>query len=437
MPIVKTVHLLYGKGGMELSVPEAAQVLRGQDVPAAADAQKEVRRALLAEPIDSPPLPSIIKEKSPRTVAITISDITRPVPNRTILPPLLEILNHNGIADSQMVIIIGTGLHRESTAAERELLVGREILERIEVIDHRPRDRATLVRVSDSPPVYLNKRFAEADLRIVTGLVEPHFMAGFSGGRKGVCPALVDLETVQRFHGFQALADPRADNGCLEGNPCHDIALKIARSVGLDLLLNVAITRDRRLAAVWAGDLVAAHAAACRQVAEWVTAEISGPFDLVVTCGGGFPLDATFYQTVKGMVTAMPALGETSTLLQVSECAEQLGSAVYTELMLGYDNDWRRFLADIEADQDHTHLDQWEYQMQARVLDRIGLDRLWLASDGIPQEMQRHLSVTPLPGDGDARSRAQAAIDRYVAAHPEARIAVIPEGPYTMLRVTS
>ncbi|NIA20959.1 MAG: DUF2088 domain-containing protein, partial [Anaerolineaceae bacterium] len=186
---MKTVDLLYGKTGMQLSVPDSAQVLRGEDVPAAADAEKEVRRALLAEPIDSPPLPSIVKAKNPRTVAITISDITRPVPNRAILPPLLEILNHNGIADSQMVIIIGTGLHRESTAAERELLVGREILERIEVFDHRPRDRATLVRVSDWPPVYLNKRFAEADLRIVTGLVEPHFMAGFSGGRKGVCPA--------------------------------------------------------------------------------------------------------------------------------------------------------------------------------------------------------------------------------------------------------
>ncbi|NIA22293.1 MAG: DUF2088 domain-containing protein, partial [Anaerolineaceae bacterium] len=278
--------------------------------------------------------------------------------------------------------------------------------------------------------------FAEADLRIVTGLVEPHFMAGFSGGRKGVCPALVDLETVQRFHGFGALADPRAAAGRLEGNPCHDIALKIARSVGVDLLLNVAVTRDRRLAAVWAGDLVAAHAAACRQVAEWVTAEISGPFDLVVTCGGGFPLDATFYQTVKGMVAALPALGETSTLLQTSECAEQLGSQAYTELMLGYDNHWRRFLADIEADKDRTHLDQWEYQMQARVLDRIGLDRLWLASDGIPQEMQRHISVTPLLGDGEARNRAQAAIDRCVAAHPKARIAVIPEGPYTMLGVT-
>ena len=440
MPTMKTVHLLYGKKGMDLIVPDSAQVLTGQDIPPAADAEKEVLRALLAAPIESPPLPWIVKEKKPRTVAITISDITRTVPNRVILPPLLQILNQNEIADSQIVIIIGTGMHRESTSEERELLVGREILDRIEVIDHQPRDRSALVKVSDRPPVYLNKRFAEADLRIVTGYIEAHFMAGFSGGRKGVCPALVDLETVQRFHGFETLADPRADTGILEGNPCHEIALKIARGVGVDFLLNVAITRDRQIAGIYAGDLQAAHAAGCRQVADWTTAEIGGAFDLVITCGGGFPLDATFYQTVKGMVTAMPALGETSTLLQVSDCAEQLGSAVYTELMLGYDNLWRRFLADIEADEDHTKLDQWEYQMQARVLDRIGLDRLWFASDGIPQEMQRHISVTPLLGDGDARSRAQAAIDRYVAAHPahpKARIAVIPEGPYTMLRVTS
>ena len=434
MPTMKTVHLLYGKDGMDLQVPDSAQVLRGQNIPAVADAREAVLRVLLAEPIEAPPLPAIINQKKPRTVAITISDITRPVPNRVFLPPLLQVLNHNQIDDSQIVIIIGTGLHRQSTPEERRMLVGHQILERIETIDHQPRDRAALVKVSDAPPVYLNKRFAEADLRIVTGYIEAHFMAGFSGGRKGVCPALVDLETVQRFHGFETLADPRADTGRLEGNPCHDIALKIARKVGVDFLLNVAITGDRRIAGVYAGHLEAAHAAGCKQVAQWTTAEIDGPFDLLITNGGGLPLDATFYQTVKGMVTAMPALAETSTLLQVSQCGEQLGSAAYRELMLGYANQWRRFLDDIEADKGHTKLDQWEYQMQARVLDRIGMDRLWFVSDGIPQEVQQRLSVKPILGDGDARIRAQGAIDRFLAARPEARVAVIPDGPYTMLR---
>jgi hypothetical protein len=152
-----------------------------------------------------------------------------------------------------------------------------------------------------------------------------------------------------------------------------------------------------------------------------------------VTCGGGAPLDQTFYQTVKGMCTALPALGSNTTMLMVSHCGEGVGSKAYTDLMLAYDNDWRRFLADIAATDD-TKLDQWEFQMQARVLERIGMERLLLASDGIPMDTQKRLSVTPLTGDGDAQTRAQWAIDQFVTRNPNARVAVIPEGPYTLLR---
>jgi hypothetical protein len=169
-------------------------------------------------------------------------------------------------------------------------------------------------------------------------------------------------------------------------------------------------------------------------VREWSSAAIDGPFDLVVTNGGGFPLDTTFYQTVKGMCTALPALDEKSTLLIVSGCADGLGSRCFSEMVLRYDNDWRRFLADIAAHRDRTELDQWELQMQSRVLERIGLDKLWLATDGIPPETRKHIAVTPLEGPGDAAARAQAAIDEFVRAHPAARVAIIPDGPYVMLK---
>ena len=267
----------------------------------------------------------------------------------------------------------------------------------------------------------------------MTGYIEPHFMAGFSGGRKGVCPALVDLATVQRFHGFDTLADGRADNGILQGNPCHQIALNVAREVGVDFLLNVAITRERRIAGVFAGELDAAHLAGCRQVAQWSSVAIDGPFNLVVTNGGGFPLDTTFYQTVKGMCTALPALAGHSTLLIVSGCADGLGSRCYADLMLRYDNDWRRFLADIAAHRDRTELDQWQLQMQSRVLARIGREKLLLATDGVPMDIRRRVAVTPVEGPGDAAARAQAAIDRFVATRPDARVAAIPDGPYVML----
>ena len=286
----------------------------------------------------------------------------------------------------------------------------------------------------DAPPVSVCRRFAESDFRIVTGYIEPHFMAGFSGGRKGVFPALVDLASIQRFHGFDTLASPLADNGILDGNPCHEIALEIAKTVGVDFLFNVAITRDREIAGIYCGDLVEAHLAGCREVTEWTTAEVPGPLDLVVTCGGGYPLDQTFYQTVKGMCTALPALGPGSTLLQVSGCGEGIGSQAYTKLMLRWGRDWRGFLAFIEANRHETSLDQWELQVQCRVLDRTGSGRLWFASDGIPTERQQQLGVTPLLGEGDAIRRAQRAIDEFLSSRPGARLAVIPEGPYTMLR---
>ena len=436
MANVKTVEMLYGKEGMKLNVPASTVVLEGQQIPPLTESRTAVIKAL-ETPIGCDSLAELIKAKRPTSVAITISDITRPVPNKQFLPAMLEVLNKAGVDDSQIVIIIGTGLHRPSSDGERELLIGQEILNRIETIDHLVADPKTLVQISDHPPISVCRRFAEADFRIVTGYIEPHFMAGFSGGRKGVCPALVDLKTVGRFHGYDTLASPFADNSILEGNPCHEIALKVARTVGVDFLFNVAITRDRDIAGIYCGHLTRAHQAGCRQVGEWNTAYVDEPFDFVVTNGGGFPLDQTFYQSVKGMCTALPALARGSTLLQVSHCREGLGSEAYTELMLRYDNDWHSFIENIKANRGKTDLDQWEYQMQARVLDKIGIENLWFVSDGIPAELQKQISVTAILSDEDAPIRAQRAIDQYMSSNPDARIAAIPEGPYVMLRKRS
>ena len=430
---MKKIKILYDKEGMELNVPALAEVLEGQDIPAIANCDKAIQKAL-DSPIGSAPLKDLLHVKKPSTVAITISDITRPVPNKIFMPQLLKVLNTSDIKDSQIVIVIGTGMHRPSSPAEREILLGAEIIKRIEVIDHLSDSPETLTKVSDDPPVSLCKRFSDADFKIVTGYIEPHFMAGFSGGRKGVCPALVDLKTIEMFHGYKTLANPNAENGLLKDNPCHEIALKIAKTVGIDFLFNVSITKDRKIAGIYCGDLDKAHLVGCREVASWVTADIERGYDLVITNGGGYPLDQTFYQTVKGMCTAMPALNENSTLLIISHCGEQLGSDAYTNLMLRYNNDWKRFLVDIKVNSNHTDLDQWEFQMQARVLNHIGQKNLWFVSDGIADEIQKQISVSPILGQGDAQKRAQQAIDKYVENNPNAKIAVIPEGPYTMLR---
>ncbi len=417
---------------MCLNAPDTTVTLAGDDMVALPDPSAAVRTALAA-PVGCPPLAELVSARKPKSVAITVSDITRPVPNRVFLPIMLDLLNAAGVPDSRIIIIIGTGLHRPSTPAERDIILGGEILKRVEVIDHMADRPDTLKQISAQPPISVNQRFADADFRIVTGLIEPHFMAGFSGGRKGVCPALVDLATLQRFHGYATLADPNAENGRIENNPCHAISLHVAKTVGVDFLLNVTINRDRAITGIYCGEIELAHARGCAAVRKAVSATVESPFDLVITNGGGFPLDQTFYQTVKGMCAALPALHATSKLMIVSHCGEGLGSPHFAQTMLRYSGDWRTFLADI-ARTAETRQDQWQFQMQARVLERIGVENLWFVSDGIPADVQTRLAVTPVTGSGSAQERAQRALDAFSAAHPHARIAVMPEGPYVLLQ---
>lgn len=427
----KKIHLLYGKTGLTVRVPDSAHVLECPKIPSLADPQAAVRDALM-NPIKSPALEELLKMHKPATVAVTISDITRPVPNRAFLPVILDTLNRCGVADSQIVIIVGTGMHRPSTRDEHVHLVGEDILSRVEVVDHRANDASTLTRVCDDPPVSVCSRFAQADFKIVTGYIEAHFMAGFSGGRKGVCPALVDLQTIRNFHGYRTLSSPHADTGNLRNNPCHEISLKVARAVGVDFLFNVAINDKREMAGIFCGDLEAAHLAGCEQVARWTTAKLAGPYDMVITNGGGYPLDQTFYQTVKGMCTALPALSENTVLLQASACGEGLGSSHYADMLMRYGRRWEEFLRDI-SDESNFSVDQWEFQMQTRVVKRIGVENLRLVTDGVSVDVQKKLCLTPVLGEGDAQTRLQHAVDEFVAKNPSARIAVIPEGPYTIL----
>ncbi|MCZ7647923.1 MAG: nickel-dependent lactate racemase [Planctomycetota bacterium] len=424
------VRMRFGREGFTLRAPARAEVLEASPIPALSDPRAAVREAL-ERPLGAPPFRQIVRGKRPRRVAITISDFTRPVPNELLVGALLDALNAEGVADAQATVLIATGMHRPSTPREREEMLGA-VLKRCAVVDHVASDASSLVKVSDDPPVSVNRLFLEADLKVVTGLIEPHFMAGYSGGRKGICPGLVDLATVQRFHGYRIMGDPRAENGILEGNPCHAESLRVARLVGCDFLLNAAIAHDRRPAGIWGGGMEAAHAAGCAQVGAWNGVRLDGLYDLVVTNGGGYPLDATYYQTVKGMCAALPALRERSTLLSASGCGEGVGSPEFTATMARWGRDWRGFLKHIEGS-GVTVKDQWQFQMQTRVLERIGVERLLLATDGLPPETQAGLGVTPLPGAGPAPERVQRFLDEFSARRPDARIALIPEGPYAML----
>ncbi len=405
------ISLRYGRSHASLNLPEHADVLTGPQIPALPDAAAAVREAL-RNPIGSQPLRTLVEAAKPETVAISISDITRPVPNELLIEAVLEELAAAGVEESAVVVIVATGMHRESTAEERRTMLGDSLPSRLEVIDHTAHDSGSVRRVSEDPPVGVCSRFLDADFRIVTGLIEPHFMAGFSGGRKGVCPGLVDLDTVQRFHGVGTMGDPNSVEGRLDGNPCHEISTEVAGIVGPEFLLNVAITHGREVAGVYAGELTAAFRAGCEDVARWTSAEVEDAYGLVVTSAGGYPLDKNFYQTVKSMCTALPALGEESTLLVLSAC-DEVGEPDFVKLYDRFGPDWRAFLEHIETS-GVTDKDQWEYQMQTRVLSRVGVEGLVLANDGLDAATQRKIATTPCPGDGDAiaRRRASSTIGR-------------------------
>lgn len=432
-------EILYDRGKLTVEHDDACDVLRPGHAEALPDQQGAVAEAL-SRPIGSAPLADVARAKVGGRVVIVISDITRPVPNRVILPPIFDVLHEVGHERDAITILIATGMHRPSTPEERVELVGPDIVRRYCIVDHHA-DRQDELLLLDEPTasgtkVWIDRLYAEADLKIVTGFIEPHFMAGYSGGRKAVCPGLVNLETIQKFHSPTFLEDPKATFGVLDGNPCHVEALEVARRVGIDLLVNVTVTTDQEITGVFVGEFERAHEAGCEAVADALGIEVHKQYDVVVTCGGGYPLDTTFYQTVKGMCFAEPFVKQGGTMVIASGCAEGIGSDVYLDIMRRYAGGrWQQFIDDTKAS-DRTEKDQWEYEMQCRVLRKVGVEGLTFVTDAVNAATLADCSVTPAPGCGERP--AQQILDDLLASlrtkHPGAEWAVIPTGPYILPR---
>lgn len=433
-------EVLYDKGTLIVEHDDTWDVLRPGHVDVLVDQAGAVREAL-GRPIGAAPLGEIAKAKVDGKVVIVISDITRPVPNRVILPPILEVLHRAGHKPEAITVLIATGMHRPSTPEERVELVGPDIVEKYRIVDHHADRQDELVLLPEptasGTKVWIDKLYADADLKIVTGFIEPHFMAGYSGGRKAVCPGLVNLETIQKFHSPAFLEDSKANFGVLDGNPCHVEALEVARRVGIDFLVNVTVTTDQEITGVFAGHFERAHEAGCRAVADALGIEVRKQYDVVVTCGGGYPLDTTFYQTVKGMCFAEPFVRQGGTMVIASGCAEGIGSDVYLDVMRRYaGGNWPQFIDDIKAS-DRTEKDQWEFEMQCRVLRKTGIDGLHFVTDNVAPAILQDCSVTPAPGCGERP--AQRILDDLLSvlrvAQPNATYAIIPTGPYILPRV--
>ena len=432
----------YGKEQLTLQMPDDTRVIQTPHAQPLADPKTQVSQ-VLDDPIDCPPLAKLAGNlPDTAKVVIVISDITRPVPNQTLLEPLLGKLKSAGVTSNMITILIATGMHRPSVPAEKTELVGRQIASSYRIVDHKADDSQSLVPLGVATPhgqeVWVDRLYMEADLKIVTGFIEPHMMAGYSGGRKAVCPGLANLQTIQRFHGADLLDNPNSAACTLKGNPCHEEALAVARAAGIDFLLNVVVNPDKEILTVVAGDSEHAHAQGAAWHGEHCTISDAGQYDIVITCGGGYPLDTTFYQAVKGMVLAEPLVRAGGIMVEAASCTDQIGSKEYEKIMFRWKDDWPGFLRDILSRPD-VQRDQWELQVQTRVLKKIGKSNLFFITDGIDEQTLGKLNVTPATCQTNSptnqpQQSMQALIDRLAAENPQASWAVVPDGPYIAVR---
>ncbi|MFA5865326.1 MAG: nickel-dependent lactate racemase [Phycisphaerae bacterium] len=432
---MKSTYLLYDQNPLELKVPDHWSILEPQDPPAIGDLQPAIQSAL-EKPISADSLLSIAQRADKnKSAVIVISDITRAIPNKNFLPEIVHVLQQAGFEDHKIVILIATGMHRPSTPQERIELLGPQLSEKYRVIDHHADDPKTLTdlphRTTSGTSVRINSVYYNAGMKILTGFIEPHFMAGFSGGRKTICPGLVDLSTLQQFHGFKILNDPRSRIGNLEANPCHQEALEVARMARPDFIFNVTVNAHGRITGIFAGDLEKAHQSGVEFIRKNMTVRVERPFDVVFTSGGGYPLDTTFYQTGKGMVVAGQYVKPGGKVIIASGCKHGIGSKIFRDILFQYDH-YKPFLANISKN-DQTQLDQWGLQIQTRVLEKVGLEGLIAVCDNIDVNDLRRCHVTAaedIVGAGNAQDQINRLVDLFAAGGQS--VAVMPRGPYIL-----
>jgi nickel-dependent lactate racemase len=417
------ITLDYGRTGLDVNLPDDRLVGPLAIRPAAplADPHAAVAAAL-AHPIGNPPLADIARGR--KNACILVCDITRPVPNQVILPPLLRTLEEQGIARRDILILVATGLHRPNEGPELEEMLGKDIVAHYRVENHHGKDLAEhdyLGTTANGVPVHLDRRYVRADLKITTGLIEPHLMAGYSGGRKVICPGIAALETVKVWHGPRFLEHPRADAGIVEGNPVHEENTRIALLAGCDFIVNVCIDGQRRITWVGAGDMIRAWQEGVRFVEGVVKVPVPEPLDVVVTSCAGYPLDTTWYQAVKGLTGALPIVKRCGTIILAASLTEGLGSPEFQRLMA--ENPDLKVFKERILGKDYFVMDQWQLEELAKVVERC---KVKVVSHGLPAETLRRCYVEAAP------SVERAVADSLAEYGPAARVAVIPKGPYVL-----
>ena len=367
------VHLAYGDDGLDIELPDGADVIAPSHAPALPDPPAALRDAL-ARPINAPPLAEMVGADD--HVAIVFSDITRPTPNRLMATALLRAVEERGVARQHVTLIVGGGLHRALTRAELDGMFGPEITGRYRVVNHDARDPdgVTFLRRYSGERrggVYLNSHYLRASVRVVTGFVEPHIFAGYSGGGKGVLPGVAAGHNIMRNHSAPNLLHPNATYCVGRGNPIFDEMRDVALASQVTFLCNVTLNDDRALSGFWCGDLVAAHDAAIAEVDRTALRPVPHEYDIVVSTNGGYPADLNLYQSIKGMAAAAKAVRRGGAIVLAAECREGVGNEDYAEFLASRDGP-RALLEMLRAPGFHR-IDQWGIQCQAMAQLRAGV----------------------------------------------------------------
>ncbi|RLC65900.1 MAG: nickel-dependent lactate racemase [Chloroflexi bacterium] len=416
------VQLAYGREGLWVDLPDDAPVtiVEPRFSPGLPDEQAAITQALRS-PVGTPPLRQLVAPDD--TVAVVFSDLTRPMPNHRVLPPLLEELAGAGVPDERIVLINGLGTHRPQTEEELVGMLGSEIVNRYPIVQHDAwaEDLVEVARNHAGRPVRVHPAYVEATVRILTGFIEPHFFAGFSGGPKAVLPGIADIEAILDNHGDTLLAHPSATWAVTEGNPVWEEMRDVAQATAPSFLLNVTLNQKREITGVFAGDLLAAHRQGVAFVRKTAMQPLAHPFDVVITSNSGYPLDLNLYQAVKGMSAAAQIVRQGGDVIIAAECWDGVPDhGEYKRLL--WEADSPQELLDTVMAPGFRCQDQWEAQIQAQI--QLQAD-VHVYADGLSEEELRHALVIP------CRS-IEETVARLRRENPQATIAVLPDGPQTV-----
>ena len=421
----KEVKLLYGKNGITLNIQDDwnANIIRKPLMPIINDISGEVNKAL-NNPINSLSIDKISSKG--KSVCILVCDITRPVPNKLFLKQIIIKFINAGISADNILIIIATGLHRPASQDEINEIIGSSwVLKNIKIENHFARDDSmhkNLGTTKQGNIVKLDKRFVDADIKIATGLVEPHFMAGYSGGRKVIAPGIAHADTITTFHSARYMENPNATSCNLINNPLHEDQLEIVNMIGQVYAINCVIDEERNLSYINFGEIISSHMKAVNFVSSFAKVKCNNSYNTIITTAAGAPLDGTFYQTVKGMVTPLEILKKGGDLIITSECSEGLGSEEFIAsqkklLEIGPN----KFLENI-LKKDFAAIDEWQTEMEIKSLIK---GNIFLFSEGLSEKDKLYTGVNII-------NDIAKTIDESIKRHNNNNIAIIPEGPYVI-----